>query len=114
MSRIYGTRPYLPDEFLRGNNFSTKVDTYSFGVVLFEIATSLLPHSEHREEKFLKEYVVNYEGNIMDLKDKKAEGYDSCFMSIINIGKMCVRKQARERPKMVKVLEDLEKVSLDG
>lgn len=33
VSHVHGTRPYLPDEFLRGNKFSTKVDTYSFGVV---------------------------------------------------------------------------------
>lgn len=30
---VHGTMPYLPDEFLRGKKFSTKVDTYSFGVV---------------------------------------------------------------------------------
>lgn len=33
VSRVHGTRPYLPDEFLRGRQFSVKVDTYSFGVV---------------------------------------------------------------------------------
>lgn len=33
VSHVHGTRPYLPDEFLRGKKFSTKVDTYSFGVV---------------------------------------------------------------------------------
>jgi interleukin-1 receptor-associated kinase 1 len=33
VSRVHGTRPYLPDEFLRGKQISTKVDTYSFGIV---------------------------------------------------------------------------------
>lgn len=33
VSRVHGTRPYLPDEFLRARKFSTKVDTFSFGVV---------------------------------------------------------------------------------
>ena len=33
VSKVHGTRPYLPDEFLRAKKFSTKVDTYSFGVV---------------------------------------------------------------------------------
>lgn len=33
VSRVHGTRPYLPDEFLRGKKFSTKVDTFSFGIV---------------------------------------------------------------------------------
>jgi len=33
VSHVIGTKPYLPDEFLRGKKLSTKVDTYSFGVV---------------------------------------------------------------------------------
>jgi interleukin-1 receptor-associated kinase 1 len=36
VSRVHGTRPYLPDEFLRDKKFSTKVDTYSFGIVRFQ------------------------------------------------------------------------------
>lgn len=28
VSRVLGTRPYLPDEYLRGKKISTKVDTY--------------------------------------------------------------------------------------
>lgn len=37
VSRVHGTRPYLPDEFLRGKKFSTKVDTFSFGIVSIHI-----------------------------------------------------------------------------
>ncbi|XP_022180102.1 serine/threonine-protein kinase pelle-like isoform X2 [Myzus persicae] len=50
VSHVHGTRPYLPDEFLRGKKFSTKVDTYSFGVSpvpsnqLFKQNTSPVPH----------------------------------------------------------------------
>ena len=32
-SRIQGTRPYLPPEFLKGGRRSTKLDVYSFGIV---------------------------------------------------------------------------------
>lgn len=110
LSRIQGTRPYLPEEFLRGNKFSTKVDTYSFGVVLFEIATALSPYSERREERFLKDHIVNYENDIMDLKDKRTEGFDDYFKGLLEIGKMCVRLQAKTRPEMVKVLIWLEMV----
>ncbi|KAJ8929909.1 hypothetical protein NQ314_017374 [Rhamnusium bicolor] len=112
VSRIHGTRPYLPDEFLRAKKFSTKVDTYSFGVVLFEIATSLGAYSDKREDKFLKDHVVNYKGDILDLKDKRVEGYDECFKGLVEIGKMCVTKRAKERPEMVSVLILLEGVSI--
>ncbi|XP_028137592.1 serine/threonine-protein kinase pelle [Diabrotica virgifera virgifera] len=112
VSRIHGTRPYLPEEFLRAKKFSTKVDTYSFGVLLFELATSLSPHSEHREEKFLRDHVVNYPGDILELKDKRVKDYDDCFKGILEIGKMCVKRWAKERPEMIDVLIMLEKVSL--
>ena len=33
VSKIQGTRPYLPHEYLRSKELSTKVDVYSYGVV---------------------------------------------------------------------------------
>lgn len=42
VSRVHGTRPYLPDEFLRLKKFSTKVDTYSFGVVISQNISIIL------------------------------------------------------------------------
>lgn len=111
VSRIHGTLPYLPDEFLRSKEFSTKIDTYSFGVVLFELATALSA-SDKRIPSFLKEHVVNYPlENILELKDKKADGYDFIFKELIRIGKLCVAKKAKDRPEMVSALLLLEKVT---
>lgn len=45
VSRVYGTKPYLPREFLYERTLSTKVDTFSFGIVLLELATGLRAHS---------------------------------------------------------------------
>ncbi|XP_060534696.1 serine/threonine-protein kinase pelle-like [Cylas formicarius] len=114
VSRIYGTRPYLPDEFLRAKQFSTKVDTYSFGVVLFELGTALPAYSDQRELKFLKDHVDKYEGDVTDLKDRGAEGYDFYFKELIRIGKLCVQKKAKDRPEMVRVLIMLEDVQSAG
>lgn len=109
MSRIHGTRPYLPDEFLRAKQVSTKVDTYSFGVVLFEIATGLSAYSDSRQNKFLKDHVVNYEGNITNLMDYRAgKENDRYFHSFIAIGKSCVSKKPRDRPEVRRVLLELE------
>lgn len=111
VSRIHGTRPYLPDEFLRGKKFSTKVDTYSFGVVLFELATSLPAYSDKREDRFLKDHVENFQGNMLRLKHCRAIGGEQIFQSLIGIGKLCVSKRAKDRPEMVQVLIELEKVT---
>lgn len=37
ISRVYGTRPYLPLEFISNRCLSTKIDTFSFGIVLYEV-----------------------------------------------------------------------------
>lgn len=110
VSRIHGTRPYLPSEFLREKKFSTKVDTYSFGIVLFEIATGLGPYSERRKKKFLRDHVMDYEEDLMNLKDPRAPDGEHIYTGLINIGKLCVQERAKARPEMVSVLVQLEKV----
>nr|CAI5831565.1 unnamed protein product [Callosobruchus analis] len=113
VSRIQGTRPYLPDEFLRGKKFSTKVDTYSFGIVLFEIVTALPPiFGSRKGEKTLKEHIINYQGDNMELKDSRVAGYDDYFREILKIGKHCIMKLPKERPEMRDVLIMLENVPL--
>lgn len=115
VSRIHGTRPYLPDEFLRAKQISTKVDTYSYGVVLFEIATGLSAYSENRPNKFLKDHVMNYEGLVQELVDVKAgEECQHYSIKFINIGRVCVSKKARDRPEMRNVLMELESISWCG
>uniref|UniRef100_A0A6M2DKU2 non-specific serine/threonine protein kinase n=1 Tax=Xenopsylla cheopis TaxID=163159 RepID=A0A6M2DKU2_XENCH len=115
VTRIQGTRPYLPDEFLRGRKLSTKVDTYSFGVVLFEIATGLSVYDDKRKYKFLKDHVTMHcEENQQDiLQDMKSEDSSSneaknIFNELIKLGLICVSKSSNQRPEMVKVLECLE------
>lgn len=55
VSRVYGTKPYLPREFLYERTLSTKVDTFSFGIVLLELATGLRAHSS--KFGYLSQYV---------------------------------------------------------
>lgn len=111
VSRIHGTRPYLPDEFLRAKQISTKVDTYSYGVVLFEIATGLSAYSDNRVNKFLKDHVVNYEGEIKDIIDVRAGlENDRYFLNFIEMGKICVSRRPRDRPEMKAVLMYLQQI----
>lgn len=43
-----GTRAYMAPEAFRGD-ISVKLDTFSFGVVLIELLTSLPPYDEKRQ-----------------------------------------------------------------
>uniref|UniRef100_A0A1B6M5Z0 non-specific serine/threonine protein kinase n=1 Tax=Graphocephala atropunctata TaxID=36148 RepID=A0A1B6M5Z0_9HEMI len=109
VSRVHGTRPYLPDEFLRAKQFSVKVDTYSFGVVLFEVATGMRAYDENRKEKFLKDHIVMYTGDLCALADTQA-GPDVCASSagLLTLGRSCVVTRPKERPDMKTVLNNVD------
>lgn len=62
VSRVYGTKPYLPWEFLSYRQLSTKVDTFSFGIVLLELATGL-PAYNRKTDTYLSRYVHSQIGN---------------------------------------------------
>ncbi|XP_071454890.1 serine/threonine-protein kinase pelle [Hetaerina americana] len=135
VSRVHGTRPYLPDEFLRSKQISSKVDTYSFGIVLFELATGLRAYDEARARKFLKDYVefCIEEGTEMSLIDRRLEGAgtdwvgaeggiaacpnpefnfgNSIFVDLLRLGKLCVKRRPGERPEMVLVLQELDGIA---
>nr|BBG28461.1 adaptor protein Pelle/IRAK [Gryllus bimaculatus] len=109
ISRIHGTLAYLPIDFLRNKQLSTKVDTYSFGIVMFELATGLRAFDEKRPEKFLKDFIEKYPNNVLELSDKKPGLVNHLvFDYLMELAKRCVCSQARERPEMEEVLKNLE------
>lgn len=59
VSQLYGTRPYLPREFRVHRTLSTKVDTYSFGIVLLELATGLRAYNKSYE--YLGDHVRKFD-----------------------------------------------------
>jgi len=112
VSKIQGTRPYLPEEYIFGRNLSTKIDTYSYGIVLFELATGLPAYDKTRStNKRLKEYVDSFdERNMFIIKDKQAgETFTDVFTYLIRLGKWCSNKLAEDRPEMTVVYEKFKK-----
>ncbi|XP_035778504.1 serine/threonine-protein kinase pelle-like [Anopheles albimanus] len=116
ISRVYGTRPYIPKEFYDRKVLSTKVDTYSFGVVLFEIATGLRAWDERRLDKHLKDVMtraIHEKVLIAELMDKKAakdrNGALYCYYMLLH-GHACTADDPSSRPDMVTVMKHLENV----
>ncbi|XP_033338901.1 serine/threonine-protein kinase pelle isoform X1 [Megalopta genalis] len=110
VSKIHGTRPYLPEEFLYGRKLSTKVDTYSFGIVLFELATGLPAYDDSRSEnKFLKDFIDHWHDRELHLLiDKKAGEKDrQVYNNLILLGKWCANRMAQNRPEMDIVFKKL-------
>ncbi|XP_058172503.1 serine/threonine-protein kinase pelle-like [Anopheles ziemanni] len=116
VSRVYGTRPYIPREFYDRKELSTKVDTYSFGVVLYEIGTGLRAWDERRTDKHLKDYIARavhanvHVSELMDksLPDTDADGLRFCY-NMLMAGHLCTADDPKQRPDMVAVMWHLEK-----
>lgn len=103
VSKIHGTRPYLPEEFLHGRRLSTKVDTYSYGIVLFELATGLPAYDDSRlENKLLKDFIDSWDDKDLHLLiDRKAGEKDKqVYNNLIVLGKWCANRLAQNRPEM--------------
>ncbi|CAD7092126.1 unnamed protein product [Hermetia illucens] len=111
VSRVYGTKPYLPGEFLGYKSLSTKVDTYSFGVVLLELVTGLRAYDKNREHKFLTKHMMAMPNSTAEtlidrnlIVDPETE---KICQRIIVIGKRCISDRPEHRPEMSEVYNDL-------
>ncbi|XP_055906619.1 serine/threonine-protein kinase pelle [Eupeodes corollae] len=114
VSRVYGTKPYIPKDFFDHKSLSTKVDTFSYGVVLLEMFTGLRAYDSTRAQRFLYSHVTSALNNgtqIQDIIEKKlkinADVVEICKKVII-IGISCISTNSENRPEMVMVLRNLE------
>ncbi|XP_015116319.1 serine/threonine-protein kinase pelle isoform X2 [Diachasma alloeum] len=112
ISKIQGTRPYLPDEFLMNKTLSRKIDTYSYGIVMFELATGLPIYDQSRSDhKYLKDLVNHwFEKNwdLSQLMDRKAGvANKEVYNHLILVGNWCSNGLAKHRPEMAAVFEKL-------
>lgn len=115
LSRVFGTKPYLPHEFLNSHLFSTKVDVFSFAVVLFELATGLKAYDKRRKNPFLYDHLSKIDESSMDNIRKiidKTTDYDQACLNLcqlmIYLGKKCCDHNPNYRPDMASVLKALE------
>ncbi|XP_046400183.1 interleukin-1 receptor-associated kinase 4-like [Ischnura elegans] len=110
---VLGTSAYMAPEAFRGD-VSVKLDTFSFGVVLLELLTSLPPYDGNREGCDLVTHVdeICIEGKISPLLDSRAGSWgidESAAQNLFEMALSCLEEK-RKRPKMVDVLSRLESV----
>ncbi|KAK6915442.1 Bulb-type lectin domain [Dillenia turbinata] len=112
--RVVGTYGYMSPEYVLFGKFSTKSDTFSFGVLLLEIISSKRNNVDYKEHPSL-----NLIGHVWDLwKEDKALEIVDCSMAeplfwleafkCIQVGLLCVQELGTDRPAMSDVVLMLE------
>lgn len=108
LTSIFGTPFYLPNDFLRDKQLNGKVDTYSFGVVLFDLVTGKPPNYRVNPESktVLLDVMKQNEPDFGTWVDKSwPEHLKDIQISAIlyKFGKWCARDRKKERPEMEEV-----------
>ncbi|XP_031635739.1 serine/threonine-protein kinase pelle-like [Contarinia nasturtii] len=112
VSSICGTKPYLPFDYLHNRMLTTKIDTYSYGVVLFELYTTLRAYDKHRDAPFLAKFmrgkVINNEHFTLIDRSIHSAQCNPLYDFIMKMGMRCTDENCDNRPEMVKILQILE------
>uniref|UniRef100_A0A1A9WEJ0 non-specific serine/threonine protein kinase n=1 Tax=Glossina brevipalpis TaxID=37001 RepID=A0A1A9WEJ0_9MUSC len=103
VTQVFGTRPYLPSEFLNSKELSTKVDTYSFGVALLEVFTGMRAYDKNRPQPLLTKHIMNQSCKMEELFDKRVPllpGQEEICKQGIELSLKCIAKNPQDRPEM--------------
>ena len=123
-SRIRGTRGYMAPEWVYNLRITSKVDVYSYGIVVLEMVTgksALEIHDffsssgieQRRLVTWVKEIINNAPTSefwVEEIADPKLEGqYDISKVEIlVKVALQCVQDNMNERPSMSEVTEMLQ------
>ncbi|KAK6746855.1 hypothetical protein RB195_000230 [Necator americanus] len=122
-SHVKGTLAYLPPEFITSKILSTKLDVYSFGIVLLEIGTGLRAYMDSRSPPGLAEYCIYTKNSsrnnewietLMDKRTPSTSSQDSVacwFSGVIRLGLQCVEKDRLARPAFPEIVAVLSKLA---
>lgn len=109
-SSLKGTYGYMDPAYISTNQFTTKSDIFSFGVILFELITAIRPNQN------LMEYInlasMSPDG-VDDILDKRLVGESNLVVearSLAVIAHKCLHKTPRKRPSIGEVSQAISKV----
>ncbi|CAK7346747.1 unnamed protein product [Dovyalis caffra] len=119
-TQVAGTMGYMPPEYKEGVTGATiKADVYSFGILMFEIATAErpnLPKVMEEKEVGLIEWVrkmlgQNRHTEMLDCNIPKEGLSEDEVKEYFRIASLCTDEFMRDRPAMSEVVDLLEKLS---
>ncbi|XP_055638543.1 serine/threonine-protein kinase pelle-like [Toxorhynchites rutilus septentrionalis] len=113
VTRVFGTRRYIPHEFEHQRQLSTKVDCFSYGIVLYELATGKRVYDEKRSPPHLKDYIAGVASStdfrvlIDPLLSREDDKTVKGCMLLIRAGFCCTVDDPKRRSNMVDVYKFL-------
>ncbi|KAF3945355.1 hypothetical protein ACB098_01G225100 [Castanea mollissima] len=108
-SGLKGTYGYIDPVYISTNNFTMKSDIYSFGIIIFELITSIHPQQN------LMEYInlasMSHDG-VDEILDKKLVGECNVdeVRGLASIAHKCLHKLPRKRPSIAEVSQAILKL----
>ncbi|CAB5381024.1 unnamed protein product [Rhizophagus irregularis] len=96
-TKIYGVMPYVAPEVLRGNTYTQAADIYSFGMVMYFVATKRQPFANYAHDQYLASSICN--GIRPEINESEIP---KCYNDLM---KKCWDPNPKNRPDAVKVEE---------
>ncbi|XP_066387904.1 probable serine/threonine-protein kinase PBL15 [Miscanthus floridulus] len=122
-TRVMGTHGYAAPEYVQTGHLNLKSDVYSFGVVLLELLTGrrAMEHvrgrTAHAEQQvklvdWTRPYLSGGSRRLRCIMDQRLAGHYSVkgARAVAQLAVQCTAQQPRDRPRMVAVVEALEKL----
>ncbi|KAI3804178.1 hypothetical protein L1987_32352 [Smallanthus sonchifolius] len=111
-SMMRGTRGYMAPEWVLNLPITSKVDVFSFGVVMLEMITGRSPTHTRNEQPGLIEWVrdlVKRECWVEEVTEASIRGeFDECMMEeLVRIALQCTEEDREARPTMSQVVNML-------